>query len=32
MIEAKKKELSIFKLYEKYPEMNCKKDKKLPDV
>ena len=25
MIEAKKKELAIFKLYEKYPFMNCKK-------
>jgi UV DNA damage endonuclease len=25
MIEAKKKELAIFKLYEKYPELNCKK-------
>ena len=25
MIEAKKKELSIFKLYEKYPNLNCKK-------
>ena len=24
MIEAKKKELAIFKLYEKYPFMNCK--------
>jgi len=24
MIEAKKKELSIFKLYEKYPNLNCK--------
>ena len=23
MIEAKKKELAIFKLYEKYPELNC---------
>lgn len=27
MIEAKKKELSIFKLYEKYPQLNCKKRK-----
>ena len=26
MIEAKKKELSIFKLYQKYPQLNCKKD------
>ena len=25
MIEAKKKELAIFKLYEKYPFLNCKK-------
>ena len=25
MIEAKMKELAIFKLYEKYPELNCKK-------
>ena len=25
MIEAKMKEQSIFKLYEKYPELNCKK-------
>ena len=25
MIEAKKKELAIFKLYEKYPELNCLK-------
>ena len=25
MIEAKKKELAIFKLYQKYPELNCKK-------
>ncbi len=24
MIEAKKKELAIFKIYEKYPELNCK--------
>ena len=24
MIEAKKKELSIMKLYEKYPRLNCK--------
>ena len=24
MIEAKKKELAIFKLYEKYPKLNCK--------
>jgi len=36
MIEAKKKELAIFKLYEKYPELNCvkkgirKKKKKKP--
>ena len=28
MIEAKKKELSIFKLYQKYPQLNCKKDVK----
>ena len=27
MIEAKKKELAIFKLYEKYPQLNCKKRK-----
>ena len=27
MIEAKKKELSIFKLYSKYPFLNCKKKK-----
>uniref|UniRef100_A0A6C0IXS4 Uncharacterized protein n=1 Tax=viral metagenome TaxID=1070528 RepID=A0A6C0IXS4_9ZZZZ len=27
MIEAKKKELSIFKLYKKYPFLNCKKKK-----
>lgn len=25
MIEAKKKELAIFKLYQKYPQLNCKK-------
>ena len=25
MIEAKKKELAIFKLYNKYPQLNCKK-------
>ena len=25
MIEAKKKELAIFKLYKKYPMLNCKK-------
>ena len=25
MIEAKMKELAIFKLYKKYPELNCKK-------
>ena len=25
MIEAKKKELAIFKLYEKYPQLNCKR-------
>jgi len=24
MIEAKMKEQAIFKLYEKYPELNCK--------
>ena len=30
MIEAKAKEQAIFKLYEKYPEMNCKKDLCLP--
>ena len=31
MIEAKKKELAIFKLYEKYPQLNCliKTDKKV---
>ena len=27
MIEAKKKELSLFKLYKKYPFLNCKKKK-----
>ncbi len=27
MIEAKKKELAIFKLYEKYPQLNCIKKK-----
>lgn len=27
MVEAKKKELAIFKLYEKYPELNCKRKK-----
>ena len=27
MIEAKKKELAIFKLYKKYPTLNCKKRK-----
>ena len=27
MIEAKKKELAIFKLYKKYPKINCKKKK-----
>lgn len=27
MIEAKKKELAIFKLYEKYPQLNCKRGK-----
>lgn len=27
MIEAKKKELSIFKLYKKYPQLNCRKKK-----
>ena len=27
MIEAKKKELAVFKLYEKYPELNCKRRK-----
>jgi len=26
MIEAKRKELSIYKLYESYPELNCLKD------
>ena len=30
MIEAKMKEQAIFKLYEIYPEMNCKKDLCLP--
>uniref|UniRef100_A0A6C0LIB0 Uncharacterized protein n=1 Tax=viral metagenome TaxID=1070528 RepID=A0A6C0LIB0_9ZZZZ len=30
MIEAKMKEQSIFKLYEKYPEMNCRKNMCLP--
>mgnify|MGYP001413530557 CR=1 FL=1 len=29
MIEAKMKEKSIFKLYEKYPQLNCKKKKKV---
>jgi len=29
MIEAKKKEQAIFKLYEKYPFLNCKKKIKL---
>jgi UV DNA damage endonuclease len=29
MIEAKKKELSIFKLYEKYPTLNCKRNIKV---
>lgn len=29
MIEAKKKELAIFKLYQKYPFLNCKKKIKL---
>ena len=37
MIEAKAKELAIFKLYKKYPQLNClkktdKKIKKLPSV
>jgi len=27
MIEAKKKELAMFQLYEKYPYLNCKKTK-----
>ena len=27
MIEAKKKELAIFRLYKKYPKLNCKKKK-----
>ena len=30
MIEAKMKELAIFKLYEKYPFLNCKNDNSLP--
>ena len=29
MIEAKMKEQSIFKLYEKYPELNCKINKNV---
>ena len=29
MIEAKKKELSIKRLYQKYPFLNCKKDSQL---
>ena len=29
MIEAKKKEQAIFKLYKKYPFLNCKKKIKL---
>lgn len=28
MIEAKMKEQAIFKLYKKYPELNCLKKKK----
>ena len=37
MIEAKKKELAIFKLYEKYPQLNCllttdKKVKRKPKI
>ena len=28
MIEAKMKEQAIFKLYEKYPQLNCKINKK----
>jgi len=31
MIEAKMKEQSIFKLYEKYPFLNCKKDNSIID-
>jgi len=30
MIEAKMKELAIFKLYEKYPFLNCKNDSSIP--
>ena len=30
MIEAKMKELAIFKLYEKYPFLNCKSDNSIP--
>ena len=30
MIEAKKKELAIFKLYEKYPHLNCKIKEEVP--
>jgi len=30
MIEAKMKELAIFKLYEKYPFLNCKNDNSIP--
>jgi len=29
MIEAKKKELAIFKLYQKYPQLNCSRKKKI---
>jgi len=33
MIEAKKKELAVFKLYKKYPHLNCLKDvKKIPSI
>ena len=30
MIEAKKKELAIFKIYKKYPVLNCKINEKPP--
>ena len=29
MIEAKMKEQAIFKLYKKYPKLNCKKNQKF---
>ena len=32
MIEAKMKEQAIFKLYRKYPFLNCKKDKVIPGM